>query len=410
MVRYNYNENMEVTASEPLVAFRACVMADEAIATALCDIEDSERFIEAALRLATARGIPLTAAVIRQAIAPDPLNIARFAAKPPDGAKWPPRQWLPINVSIHDDQVMIDWAHFGSAPLTDPFFESAIRRAVARPFNRMFRYRMTLSDFCADFIAGAPRHRSLPPAGLIFHMSRCGSTLVAQMLAALPRNIVISEAAPIDALVQLCRTAPHLLAQTHGVLLRAIVAAYGRQRSGGERHLFLKLDCWHALALPEFRQAFPDTPWIFLYRDPVEVLVSHVRQRGAQMVPTITPPQLYGIDDFEGVPNEDYCARVLAIICEAAVTHLGDQSGLAVNYRELPGALRARILPHFGIDYSADDDDMITKAARQDAKAPLFEFADDRAGKQRDARPSLRAAADAHLAAVYRRLEALNSG
>lgn len=401
---------MDVTAGEAIGALRACVMADETIATALCDIEDSERFIDAALRLAAARGIPLTAPAIRRAIEPDPLNIARFTAKPPDGAKWPPRHWLPIDVSIQGDRAMIDWAHFGSAPITDPFFENAIRRAVARPFNRMFRYRMTLSDFCNDFIAGAPRHASLPPAGLIFHMSRCGSTLVAQILAALPRNIVISEAAPIDALVQFCRTAPHLPAQTHVALLRAMVAAYGRQRSGGERHLFLKLDCWHALALPLFRQAFPDTPWIFLYRDPVEVLVSHVRQRGAQMVPAITPPQLYGLDDHQGPANENYCARVLGIICDAAAKHLGDGAGLAVNYRELPGALRARILPHFGIDSSTDDDNTMTKAARQDAKAPHFEFAEDSAGKQREARPSLRAAADAHLAAIYRLLEALNSG
>ncbi len=402
---YNLSEHPGVTPAEPLGAFRACVMADEAIATTLCAIEDSERYVEAALRVTAARGIPLTAAAIRHAIAPDPLNIARFLPKPPDGAVWPPRHWLPIDVSIEGDRAMIDWTYFGAEPLTDPFFEGAIRRAVARPFNRMFRYRMTLDDFIAD----APRHESLPPAGLIFHMSRCGSTLVAQMLASLPRNIVISEAAPVDTMVQLCRTAPHLPAQSHIALLRAVVAAYGRQRSDDEQHLFLKLDCWHALALPLFRQVFPDTPWIFLYRDPVEVLVSHVRQRGAQMVPAITPPQLYGIDDFDGVPNEDYCARVLGIICDAAATHLGDGAGLAVNYRELPRALHKRILPHFGVDYSAADYDTMTKAARQDAKAPHFEFAEDRAGKQRDARPSLRAAADAHLAAVYRRLEALNS-
>lgn len=403
---YNLNENMEMVPDEALEALRACVMADEAIATALCSIEDVERYAEAAVRLADARGIPLTAAAIRQAITPDPLNIARFMPRPPNGTVWPPRHWLPIGVSIGDDRAMIDWAHVGPAPIIDPFFENAIRRAVARPFNRMFRYRMSLDDF----LTNAPRHESLPPAGLIFHMSRCGSTLVAQMLAALPGNIVISEAAPIDALVQLCRAAPHLPAQTHVALLRAMVAAYGRQRSGGERHFFLKLDCWHALALPLFRQAFPDTPWIFLYRDPVEVLVSHARQRGAQMVPTITPPQLYCLGDYQGPANEDYWARVLGIICEAAATYLGDGAGLAVNYRELPGALRARILPHFDIDYSAGDYDTMTKTARHDAKAPHSDFADDRAGKQRDARPSLRAAADTHLAAIYRRLEALNSG
>jgi hypothetical protein len=53
-----------------------------------------------------------------------------------------------------------------------------------------------------------------------------------------------------------------------------MVAALGQARAG-ETRLFLKLDCWHMRDLPLFRRAFPNTPWVFLYRDPVEVLVSH---------------------------------------------------------------------------------------------------------------------------------------
>lgn len=185
------------------------------------------------------------------------------------------------------------------------------------------------------------------------------------------------------------------------------VAAYGRQRSDESRY-FLKLDCWHALALPLFRRAFPATPWIFLYRDPVEVLVSHVRQRGSQMVPDITPPQLYGIDDHAGPPDENYCARVLSVICDAAAAQLNDTSGLAINYRELPGALSRRILPHFGVRFSAAEHALMTEAARHDAKAPHFEFAGDSAAKQHAAKPALRTLAENHLAVVYRRLEMLN--
>ncbi|MDO8878246.1 MAG: hypothetical protein Q8M24_08760 [Pseudolabrys sp.] len=380
-------------------------MADAALIASLCDIEDQDRFVHAAMRCATANGIALTEPSIRQAIQPDPVNVARFTPRPPDGATWPPRHWLPVHVTPWGDQIFVDWAHVGAAPLTDPFFEGSIRRAARRPFNRMFRYRMTLEDFIAD----APRQPSLPSDGFIFHMSRCGSTLVSQMLAAIPDNIVVSEAAPIDAAVQMCRASPHLDAQAHAALLAAMIAAYGRARGGNERHFFVKLDCWHALALPLFKRAFPATPWLFLYRDPVEVLVSHVRQRGSQMVPDLTPAALYGIDDFDGVPNEDYCARVLGRICNAAAEHLGDGSGLAVNYRELPDAVQSRILPHFAVAITADDDATMTRAARQDAKTPQMEFTGDSAGKQRDAKPALRALAESHLAEVYRRLETLNT-
>jgi hypothetical protein len=388
-----------------LDAFRACVMADEALTASLSGIDDPDQFVAHGLACAAARGIHLSEQSLRQAVRPDPLNIARFAPAPPDGAIWPPRPWLPVHLSMLGDQPVVDWAYFGPAPLTDPFFEGSMRRAASRPFNRVFNYRMTLDDFVAD----APRHRSLPPSGFIFHMSRCGSTLVAQMLAALADNIVISETAPIDTVVQLCRSSPHLPAQRHAELLRAIVAAYGRQRSGDERHFFIKLDSWHTLALPLFKLAFPTTPWLFLYRDPVEVLVSHGRQRGSQMVPELTPAQLYGIADFNGLPDDNYCARVLDIICRAATGPLGDGFGLAVNYRELPDAVESLLLPHFGVAPDPDGLALMKRAARQDAKSPQFEFADDRAGKQREAKPALRALAQDHLAEVYRRLEALNT-
>ncbi len=100
-----------------------------------------------------------------------------------------------------------------------------------------------------------------------------------------------------------------------------MVAAFGRKRSGRERHYVVKLDCWHTLALPLFRRAFPDVPWVFLYRDPVEVLVSQMRQRGMQMVPQYLPPGFYGIADTDATMDEDYCARVLGVICRAALDH-----------------------------------------------------------------------------------------
>ena len=40
------------------------------------------------------------------------------------------------------------------------------------------------------------------PSGFIFHMSRCGSTVISQMLAALAEHVVVSEAGPIDALAR----------------------------------------------------------------------------------------------------------------------------------------------------------------------------------------------------------------
>jgi hypothetical protein len=390
-----------------LEAFRARVMASEAATAALCDIENPELYVASALQVAAGLGIALAEMSIRQAMRADPLNVARFMPRPPDGTVWPPPQWLPVHVAAFNDQVFVDWAFFGPAPLTDPFFEGSARHAARLPFNRMFRYRMTLDDFVAD----APRHDCLKPDGFIFHMSRCGSTLVSQMLAAVPGTIAVSEAAPIDTIVHLCGASPDIAPQAQDALLAAMIAAFGRRRGVGENRYFIKMDCWHSLALPLFRRVFPVTPWLFLYRDPVEVLVSHVRQRGSQMVPELTPAQLYGIDDFNGVPDNDYCARVLAAICDAAAGQLDkgpDNLGIAVDYRELPSAVTSRILPHFALPCGSAATAAMASTARRDAKTPHVAFVDDSPGKQRDAGAALRAIAENRLAAVYRRLEALN--
>jgi hypothetical protein len=241
-------------------------------------------------------------------------------------------------------------------------------------------------------------------------MSRCGSTLVSQMLAALPSNIVVSEANPIDTVLQAPYWRPDAGEDRQARWLAAAVGALGQKRSGDEQRYFLKLDCWHTLALPLFRRAFPAVPWVFLYRDPVEVMVSQVRMPGTQMLPQRIGPNLYGIERSYGPgTEEDYYARVLAKVCEPVLRHHGDGGGLLVNYRELPEALFTAILPHFGVTCSEADRAAMAEAARFDAKTPGVAFAADSEAKQRKASETIRAATARWLDDPYRRLEVLRT-
>ena len=45
----------------------------------------------------------------------------------------------------------------------------------------------------------------------------------------------------------------------------------------------------------DFRAAFPQAPWLHLYRAPAEVMVSHARSRGMQMVPQVVAPAVFGL-------------------------------------------------------------------------------------------------------------------
>src|ERR1051326_23264 len=318
----------------------------------------------------------------------------------------PPDGWLPVRATWQAGELYAHWAYFGAQCLREPFFEGDVRRCQREPFNRLFRH-VTAVDKLSAWLAERPH---LKPSGFIFHMSRCGSTLVSQMLAALDSNIVISEASPIDTVVQARHWRPDLDIERQGRWLAAMIGALGQKRRGDERRYFVKLDSWHTLALPLFRRAFPDVPRIFLYREPLEVMVSQLRMPGTQMVPKATGPSLYGVERRYGPgAAEDYYAQVLAKICEPVVAHYHEGGGLLVNYRQLPDALFPAILPHFGVAYGDAERAVMAAAARHDAKSPSFEFAPDSQAKQQAASPAARAATERWLGDVYDRLESMRT-
>ena len=138
------------------------------------------------------------------------------------------------------------------------FHELNVSDLQARPLNRLLSARTPLtSAFVAELTAHA-----LPTAGLIFHMSRCGSTLVRQARWARgpARASIVNRA---------CSIPPSHLAQAgydrDGTCIRAVLAALAQPGDSDER-VFIKLDAWHALALPLI-VSIAQAPWLFVYRD-----------------------------------------------------------------------------------------------------------------------------------------------
>jgi hypothetical protein len=392
--------------SAQLEVFCSLVLEDPSLQQALRGFTGADAFVAALLDAARQRGLPLAAQDVRAAMYERALGIDNLVENDVKATRLPPDGWLPIRASWQGSELYVHWTYFGERRLRDPFFEGDVRGCLYAPFNRLFRH-VTPIETLAAWLKTRPH---LEPSGFIFHMSRCGSTLVSQMLAALPSNIVVSEASPIDTVVQANRWRPDLGEDRQARWLNSIVGALGQKRSGDEQRYFVKLDCWHTLAMPLFRRAFPAVPWVFLYRDPVEVLVSQLRIPGTQMIPGGFGPNLYGLDRSYGPGTaEDYYAQVLAKVTEPAAAHYATGGGLLINYRQLPDALFTAILPHFGVPCGEADRAAMTDAARYDAKTPGFEFAPDSGAKQRVATPIARAAADRWLGELYRRLEVLRA-
>jgi hypothetical protein len=393
------------TGPAQLQAFCALLLQDLPLQQALRRSADADAFIAALLQAAGERGFVLTAEEIHAAMRER--GIERSLDAEVTATHPPPHGWLPIVASWHGDELYADWAYFGERHLHAPFFAGDVDNCLLNPFSRLVRCATPIETIAA-WLDSRPH---LQPSGFIFHMSRCGSTLLTQMLAAPPSNIVVSEADPIDAVVQAHLRRPDLSQDRQARWLASIIGALGQKRRGDERAYLIKLDSWHSQDLPLFRRAFPAVPWLFLYRDPVEVLVSHLRIPGTQMLPDGVGAKLYGLERSYGPGGaEDYYARVLARIIEPIVQQYREGGGLLVNYRELPKALFASILPHFGVACGEADRAAMTAAARYDAKTPGVAFASDSEAKQLKATEAARAAVARWLDDPYRRLEALRAG
>lgn len=309
--------------------------------------------------------------------------------------------WLPARLVADGPQMLVEWAHFGTAPFDAPFFAVHLRRARSHPVSRLYLWRTPL-----EALEHAASEAGRGFDGLVFHMSRCGSTMVSQALAAMPGHVALSEPAPFDQLLQFCAARTDLALEYRLALLRGMAALLTGERGGVVRRRFLKTDCWHAGALPLLRAAFPDTPWIFLYRDPCAVLRSHERMPGWQSVPG-PHAAMVGIDEPGALPGLEFTARVLAATCHMAADHAGLGGGLFVDYAELPEAFVTRILPHFGITPNAAERQAIAAALARDAKEPYKPFDPNKHAAPEGASAEVLAASERHLAPAVARLRAI---
>ena len=309
------------------------------------------------------------------------------------------RDWIPVRCFWQEDQAFIDWCFFGKTRLTEPFFDDSVMKRFREPFNLLFRHQTPI-EFLGELNEFS---EGLKPTGFIFHLSRCGSTLVSQMLAALEQNIVVSEASPIDFVLRTGDMPDELRVKW----LRWMINAFGQKRLAGEKNYFIKFDSWNTLQLNLVTRAFPGVPWIFLYRNPVEIIVSHIRQRGAQMIPGIIKeilPEL-SFEKSLQISSEEYCARVLGKICQSALDSLQNGEGLAVNYTELPAGVKEKILRHFNVELENGDAENMLAATRFDAKNPSLNFSSDTERKKKEASEAAVSASEIFVNQYYEVLE-----
>jgi hypothetical protein len=317
-------------------------------------------------------------------------------------------------VKAPDSQALrVVWRDFYDLPMTDPFFHAAQDAAAVLPQrSALFQTDLEVAE------AIASQTDTLPFSGAIFHMARTGSTLVHRLLSKTGKVMSLSEVPMVNNLLARAMRLPE--AQS-GMALRSVVGAYGRARRPSERYLVIKMqDATPNKQLPVFRSVFSETPWIFIYRDPVEVMVSLLRKPSGTIqqwfrnrAATARNLNMPALANGAMWPDE-FIARTLRRFCASALEAAqATPSGrfLAISYKRLPDAVWETIGPHFGIDFNEKDREVMRAAARYSSKnTDSVEFKPDSDAKLDEAGPNVRALAERFVMPMVRQLEALPQG
>lgn len=284
------------------------------------------------------------------------------------------RNWIPYKFTADAGQHICRWLYLGDKPFTEPFFDETISACQQLPENSAWQKGASSLDVLPDWAAQV---EAIPPTAIIFHVSRCGSTLVTQLLSQQLGNIVLSEVPLFDALLRQGKTQNTMA--DHLPLLGAAVALYGAKRNAEQQYLFIKTDSWHIQFYEELRQLYPQTPFVLLYRRPDEVLYSQQKKKGMHAVPGIVEPEVFGFG-AESLLETDldlHMGKVLAVYFQRFAEVLGsDSNTLAVNYNEGILPIVKKIAAVTGMPISATAYQAMEERAGYHAKFPGQVFAE----------------------------------
>jgi hypothetical protein len=314
--------------------------------------------------------------------------------KPADLARW-----TPVGFDFSGFDTVVEWADLSAERFAEPFFEQTVARWEAGPRARP-RVKTGL-----DVLEALDDEPSLEPAGMIFHLSRCGSTLVSRLLGTLPGVVVISEPPPLNALLALDTDVVDQT--TLAGVVRLLVRALGRRRHGDERQLVLKCTSWNVRRRAVLAAAFPETPWIWVQRDPARVLASILADPPPWFHPESDPQPAawrHGLDlaAVSTMTRVEFAARMLGATLEAAAAD--PTRRLCIDYAELPAAVWERVVPHFGLEVDLVGIERLIEESRFYSKSLVPRVF---AGDGPDSRPmtdAMREAAERFAEPAYRAL------
>ena len=285
----------------------------------------------------------------------------------------PLSNWIPYKLIEKDNEVYVEWLYVADIKYAEPFFDETISKCRSHAYNsKLFKVVTTAEnviDWSNEIIA-------VELKSVIFHVSRCGSTMLSQSLATSLENIMISEAPIIDEILRSDKFDLHKKA----ILLKAVIALLAQKRFPEQKNLILKLDAWHIFNADYLRSIFPETPFALLYRNPIEVLKSHQKLTGMHMVPNLLPFEVFGIsaEEMNEISFQQYGALVLEKYFQGFLDFSEkDQNVAKLNYNEGMKNVVHQFISFINVNYAANELDKMYERLNKHSKNESAVFKGD---------------------------------
>lgn len=280
-----------------------------------------------------------------------------------------------------DGSVMFRWIYVGRKRFTEPFFEDVVSACLSLPENGGGRMPVTSADTLMQWSAAL---EPVPVAGFIYHVSRCGSTLLAQMLSEDPACVILSEVPLLDDVLRLPFN-PNVRQQIPvEELFMAVLRILGQKRDEQVLRVFVKTDSWHVLFHKQLRSWYPEIPFFLMYRTPVEVADSHAKRSGIHVVPGILPAELFGMNSetVATIDPKDYLSHVLACYYRRYITIItSDKHATLLAYADGAEHMLSSVLRICNFRIASDVSARMKIRAGFHSKVPGVRFTGDEAVK-----------------------------
>jgi len=344
----------------------------------------------------------------------------------------------------------VDWSAHKQDPSSTPMFRDVIARSndcdlpKEIPLSKVVAAARAYDNNVNNVGSSGEGGKVLNLTAAVFHESRCGSTLAANVFVAMDpvRHRVYSESPPPVAALKACgETYGRCPIETAAALLRDVVYLMSRTDDDLEERVFFKIQSIGSLNIPVFQTAFPNTPWIYVFRDPVQVMMSHIGHGNKKAVCTRKRDARGGggraafaamskvgtkvgrTDHPRSWSLEDFCAGHLATLTESAAASLFGSSSstgassdpqkyaIPLNYEGMADRLMEEIIPlRLGLTVGTAEMDRIRSISGKYSKGrgnKAGDFTGDSEGKEARASDEIRAAAATFMKPSYEQLQAI---